>query len=243
MNYRAWILSLDKFEIGLRVNIAVERNRLIKSVSNGFSGSISQSDNLTHVNRLNRILNNHYNTIIPFYRKQTRKQIKSSHKHIELKQISDLDSLLVEWASTESLRKARLIADTNIDDITSVISNGVAEGLTLDEIAKNIKGVSAMTPYRASVVARTETHNAATYASIQSVREVEQETGAKFMKQWIATNDARTRDSHLEMIGSDPIPTDEKFYVNGEWLDRPGDSSGKPENIINCRCQVIFSEQ
>lgn len=240
MKYRTWILTLDKFEVLLRGKVAIERNRFIRAAAKSYSDSTDIKSNIKreHESRLGKIILSHYNKVMPHFVQVTRKEKKSR----EFK-ASMFESLIAEWAVTEALRKAKLISDTDIDDVTSAISDGMVEGLTIPEITKQIKSKTGLTPYRASVVARTETHNAATYASVQSVREIEQETGVKFMKQWIATNDDRTRDSHKDMIGSDPIPVDEKFYVNGEWMDRPGDSSGSPENIINCRCQVIFSEQ
>jgi len=30
-----------------------------------------------------------------------------------------------------------------------------------------------------------------------------------------------------------------KFYVSGDWLEEPGDPSGDPGNIINCRCTLV----
>jgi SPP1 gp7 family putative phage head morphogenesis protein len=240
MNYRTWILTLDKFEVMLRGRVALERNRFLRAAARSYENNldIAASVKKEHERKLGVIILSHYNKVMPHFVKVTRKEKKQR----EFK-ASSFDGLIAEWASTEALRKAKLISDTDIDDVLGVISDGMLEGSTIPEITKGIRNKAGLTAYRASVVARTETHNAATYASIQSVKEIEQETGVRFMKQWIATNDDRTRDSHRDMIGSDPIPTDDKFYVNGEWMDRPGDSSASPENIINCRCQVIFSEQ
>lgn len=241
MNHRTWILTLDKFEVSLRGKVAVERNRFIKRVAAAYDDAKSIPANIKteHVTRLNKILNNHYGVVMPHFAKAARKQFKKR----ERKALSTFESLIIEWAATEALRKARLISDTDADDITDAIAAGVVDGASIPDIAKDIRNVARLTPYRASIVARTETHNAATFAVVQSSREFAQETGAKVMKRWIPTNDPRTRDTHAEMRGSEAIPIDEQFFVGGESMDRPGDSSASAENVINCRCQVVFSEQ
>src|SRR5262249_42788761 len=97
-------------------------------------------------------------------------------------------------------------------------------------------------PFRASVVARTETHAAATFGSIESVREAERQLDVKMLKEWLPTLDDRTRPDHAAMAGSAPIPMDEDFLVGGESMDRPGDPGASPEQVINCRCAMAFEE-
>lgn len=55
---------------------------------------------------------------------------------------------------------------------------------------------------------------------------------------WIATADERTREEHLDAHGQ-CVTLDEPFSVGGEPLQFPGDPSGPPELIINCRCTTI----
>ncbi len=243
MNHRAWILILDLFELSVKGKIALSRNRFIKTVAKNYdvTQSISNAARSKHENELKEILATHYKKVAATFRNKVRADVK--HHGLKLEKKSDFDSIIAEWITTQAMQKAQLIGKTDAQDIADAIEQGLLEGLPLPEISKNIRAKTGLTAVRASTIARTETHNAATYASLQSIREVEQETGAKFMKQWIATNDSRTRDRHAEMIGSAPIPVDEKFYVGGEYLDRPSDSSGSPENVVNCRCQIIFMEQ
>jgi hypothetical protein len=129
-----------------------------------------------------------------------------------------------------------------IPDIISGSGTGLNEGLGTEEIARNIRRVSQLTPYRAATIARTETHAAATFGSIESVREAEEELGVRMMKVWLPTLDARTRDAHAAMSGHPPIPLDEKFNVGGELMDRPGDPSASAENVIGCRCALAYEE-
>jgi hypothetical protein len=39
------------------------------------------------------------------------------------------------------------------------------------------------------------------------------------------------------------VPVFMPFQVAGEPLQFPGDPSGSPENVINCRCDLIISNE
>ena len=39
------------------------------------------------------------------------------------------------------------------------------------------------------------------------------------------------------------VGIDEKFLVDGDQLEAPGDPKGKPENVIRCRCTLGFLTQ
>ena len=58
--------------------------------------------------------------------------------------------------------------------------------------------------------------------------------GIILQKEWIATNDGRTRHSHAMLDGA--IVDQDKKFDNG--LMYPGDPSGRPEEVYNCRCTV-----
>ena len=62
-----------------------------------------------------------------------------------------------------------------------------------------------------------------------------QEMGIDTEKQWVCTQDDRTRESHLELDG-EHIPLDDEFS-NG--LQYPGDPSGDPGEVYNCRCTMV----
>ena len=88
---------------------------------------------------------------------------------------------------------------------------------------------------------RTESNGAGNYASQEAAREMFDGT---VYKEWITAKDARVRDAHAAMEGVDGqvVKIDEQFWVGGEYLDHPSDlaNSGKPENVINCRCQAVY---
>ena len=90
--------------------------------------------------------------------------------------------------------------------------------------------------YQAQRLVRTEATNAANFATMESATTIF--PGAQMMKEWIASFDDRTRDTHAEAGASEPIPYKDAFMVGGSLLQYPGDPSGPSAEVINCRCSV-----
>jgi len=90
-----------------------------------------------------------------------------------------------------------------------------------------------MSVNNAKRIVRTESVNAANYATNQSATDVFGKDNLQ--KEWIATFDNRTRIDHIQANGQ-IVDMDKKFMVGGEELSYPGDSSGSAANVINCRC-------
>lgn len=235
---RVWLYAMSRLEVQLRFAQARARNAMIRSAATEYerAGHPPAHVFASHRRRTTANLTAAYQRTIPVFAGMAMKQIKS--RRIERK---SFDTLVAQWISREALRKATMIADTDRDDVLAAIYNGVTAGLGTEEIARNIRKVSALTPFRAATVARTETHASATFGSIESVRQAEQELGVKMNKEWLATRDDRTRPEHLDADGQQ-VGLDEKFSVGGEEMDRPGDTSASPENVVNCRCAIVFEE-
>mgnify|MGYP003634245876 CR=1 FL=1 len=90
--------------------------------------------------------------------------------------------------------------------------------------------------YQSTRLVRTEATAAANFATMESATTIF--PGAQMMKEWIASFDDRTRDTHAEAGGSDPIPYNDSFMVGGSLLMYPGDPSGPSAEVINCRCSI-----
>lgn len=239
---RAWLLALDRFDLRLRVRAARARNAFLRDAASGYAdnGSVPGWLHERHRRRLAAELTEQYERVIPHFGAAALKQIKS--RRVERKAADSIfQSLMAEWVGREALRKARLIAATDADDVRDAIRAGLDEGDGTEAIGRRIRKVSRLTPHRAATVARTETHAAATFGSIESVRQAERELGVRMLKEWLATRDDRTRPEHLEADGQQ-VGMDEKFQVGGEYMDRPGDPSASPGNQINCRCSIAYSE-
>ncbi len=242
---RRWLLALDRFELRARVKVGANRNAFIRAAWKDYerTGSVPNHLRSAHEAKLAAILDNHYQAVMPYFGKMTTKQLKANHRYIEHKAArGTFVNRLLEWAHTRALNNASTIADTDAADVRNAITRGLADGLGNAEIARSIRSVTDLTPFRAATVARTETHAAATYGAIEEARQTSEEIGIVLVKEWLPTLDDRTRPEHAAMAGVAPIPLDQDFDVGGESLDRPGDPSGSPENVINCRCAIITEE-
>lgn len=97
-----------------------------------------------------------------------------------------------------------------------------------------------MPTYRREMIARTETMRASNYGSFNIMAT----TGTQ-KKEWLATADSRTRNSHMQAWSdyggkARAIPVNQPFLVNGMHMMYPGDPAGGGEGI-NCRCTFIPS--
>ena len=127
--------------------------------------------------------------------------------------------------------------------IKTFIETARADGLTLQQIAKQTsEKFLPLSRSRAALIARTETHNAASYANHAYHKTVEVELGVKMKKKWVATNDARTGSTHSSANGKE-VDMNENFIVGGTQMEYAGDSKGGARNVINCRCITIYSDE
>jgi len=112
--------------------------------------------------------------------------------------------------------------------LNKIISDGYRSGYGINKVAGEVtRRFDQLATWEARRIARTEintSHNVATVNTYQDL-------GVEYT-QWIAANDDRTRDSHVEVDG-EIIPMG-GTYSNG--LGYPGDMSGPLEEWINCRC-------
>lgn len=118
--------------------------------------------------------------------------------------------------------------------ITQEISRGIASSLPYKDIARNISNVSGAPLSRAKTIARTEGHRIQ-QTSARDAQYSAKAKGADIVKQWDATLDGSTRDSH-RMVDGEIRELDEKFS-NG--LMFPGDPSGSAAEVVNCRCVAL----
>lgn len=118
--------------------------------------------------------------------------------------------------------------------IAAQVSRGIATGMSFQQVAQQIAGNTRVSYNNAIRITRTEGHRIQTTASMDAMYTAK-EKGANIVKQWDATLDARTRDSHAKVDGE--IRELDKPFSNG--LDFPGDPSGRAGEVINCRCAIL----
>jgi SPP1 gp7 family putative phage head morphogenesis protein len=191
-----------------------------------------------HSAQMKRVLAEEYRAAAMFFGKQMLDAAKSARgpqvvKRETLEVFQGLlEDFIVEWTAA----RVTQINQTTESQIKDIIRSGIAEGLGVPKIAKQIIDIApSISALRASVIARTETHSAANWGA-QAAAE---QTGVEFEKEWIAAEDERTREDHAEANGQ-RVPMREAFEVGGELLMFPGDPNGSAGNIINCRCAVAY---
>ena len=133
------------------------------------------------------------------------------------------------------------------DDVYNMIFAEIAEGVnageSVEQIAHRVDRALDWSgtenwPARARTIAQTEV-NRAMNAGVQGAGgEVARVTGKPVVKTWIAHHDERTRVAHHGADGT-KVPWHQPFMVGGEPLMFPGDPSGSPSNVINCRCRMV----
>lgn len=126
--------------------------------------------------------------------------------------------------------------------VRAQVSRGIANGSSWNEIAKtlaerNMKNSPFGTAINNSIrIARTEGHRVQTAAKMDAMTEAKKK-GADVVKQWDASLDGRTRDTHRKLDGQ-IRELDEPFEVDGMKADAPG-YFGDPAEDCNCRCAVL----
>lgn len=119
-------------------------------------------------------------------------------------------------------------------ELNKVISRGIATGMSWHDMAITINDEFIIGYKKAFTIARTEGHRVMTTASFHAQKEAKA-IGCDIVKQWDATLDGRTRESH-RMVDGEIRELEEKFS-NG--LLYPSDPSGRAEEVINCRCALL----
>lgn len=128
----------------------------------------------------------------------------------------------------------------NMGRVNAEVLQGIIQGESIQKIAKRIENVTSANKASSVRAARTIVNGTENKAR-HDAAEKAQEKGVVMGKCWIATNDLRTRDWHMDAWDdygdkSKAIPLDEPFIVNGEEMMYPGDKSASPSNVYNCRC-------
>lgn len=136
------------------------------------------------------------------------------------------------------------------DDVFDLVAGQVAAGVTLGEgipeLAARVDQVLSATATerwanRAVTVARTETMGALNGSRADAFDAYAEDSGEPMEKIWLATLDTRTRRTH-RIADKDRVPVGEPFMVGGFPLMFPGDPSGPPQEVINCRCTTLLVE-
>ena len=118
--------------------------------------------------------------------------------------------------------------------INSQILQGILQGESIPKIAGRLQNVTNMNEAAAIRNARTMTTAAENGGRFDAMKEAE-EKGIVYEKQWLATADDRTRETHAAIDG-ESVPLDDTFSND---LEYPGDPMGDASEVYNCRCTMV----
>jgi len=176
-----------------------------------------------------------------FYTKTSLNYAKDTKNDLLGKELKDADFDVWLTQITGYVRNSvgKNISDvirTTYKDIEIITQNAVKEGISqgwgTDRIVREIvKKQGSIDLWKAQRIARTEIVG----ASSEGVKLGAESVVGNKTKIWISTFDSRSRPEHMAMDGV-KVPFNQDFDVDGDSLKYPGDPSGSPGNIINCRC-------
>jgi SPP1 gp7 family putative phage head morphogenesis protein len=134
----------------------------------------------------------------------------------------------LEWINQFGAEQVKDINDTTKEKLRKTLSDGIANGESIPKLRDRVSTVmTEAKTSRATKISRTETHNTVSYGTHETYKAANVQ-----QREWKTTMDGRERDSHGAIDGE--IRGIDQPFSNG--LMHPGDASGPPEEIINCRC-------
>lgn len=148
---------------------------------------------------------------------------------------------LAAWTQTALIQHVTAASKTTMQGIREILTDGLAQNLTKNEIVRHLKNSFEFSPQRAHLIARSELLSAANATTHFSLAlEYDPRT---MTKSWLVATDSQSRPSHMDADKSQVrIPFNDPFLVGTSRLLFPGDSSlgADPRETIGCRCHVLY---
>lgn len=216
--------------------IASEITKAMRDMTRGWSETGQVPTEYEHQRRMDSILRRIWTASIRSMSRRIQEAAKASLGPSVVKNENEWELFVQQFIADFGAQKIVDISETTRQQVLNGIAIGRREALGQSEIAKRIMEQSpTIGRHRANVIARTETHAAGNYGSLKQA----ESTGLQMEKEWVASGGGRTRDTHEDADGQ-TVPIDAPFDVGGYDLMYPGDPSGPPEEVINCRCAVAY---
>jgi hypothetical protein len=239
---------MDAAEASYARDVQREKDRFTRLAAKEYQQTGGQSALLfiDHVMNMQSITKFHTDKTIRAFVGHVTREVKDDFNNLEHKDAFEdtlFGRLSNTWMVLFGAQQIRDAARTTQRDINTAINAGTQAGEASSQIVKRILNVFKVNRQRAKVIARTETHNAAMYASEGTAKAVEADLDVQLTKQWRPSLDERTRVNHAIMADADPVDMDANFIVGGRAMSRPGDPKGGASNVINCRCVLRYKRK
>lgn len=223
--YKQWrmshLLTADRF-LDMADILATDMNHTNEIAANIINGYLPEVYAINHNYATYQIeQQSRFDTSYTLYDHQTVERL------IKDKLSGNPKQLLVPW---EAVVKYPAAERWNAQIVNSVAAQGILQGKTIPEIARNIGQTLPTRNYTAAVRdARTMITSAENAGRIDAYDRA-QDMGIKLKKQWMATLDNRTRHSH-RLLDGETRDVDDTFSNGCEY---PGDPKGDPAEVYNC---------
>lgn len=126
----------------------------------------------------------------------------------------------------------------NYRKVNNAVTQGIIQGESVDKVAERlVDNLCTQNENKMRMFARTainEAQNAGRQAQMQDAAK----KGIEVHKQWLATLDLKTRDTHRHLDGQEVL-YDKPFNSDLGKIMFPGDPEADPANVFNCRCTVV----
>jgi HK97 family phage portal protein len=140
------------------------------------------------------------------------------------------DHRVTAWINSKSFKFAQEITQTTEDALRDELTQAINNGETISEVEDRIARVFDIARgARTAMIARTEVISASNEGAYESYSQ----SGIVDKQEWVSSRDNKVRDEH--QIDGEVVSLGIAF-TNG--LLYPGDPSGEPSNVINCRCTI-----
>ncbi|NBR40650.1 MAG: hypothetical protein EBT93_14750, partial [Alphaproteobacteria bacterium] len=237
VNVAKEVATVNKLRLSMERSLTSRMISLFKSVGNDAAreyraGGVIDGAMANMKPKLNKILRAHYTSVIDTF---------AGFANQDRKADSPFQRLIERYHTTYTAQKVTGITETTRVMMQSVILSADEEGLGVAGTAKLLRefGDGNISRARAATIARTETHGAASWAQ----HEQHKENDFPMIKRWVSVGDARTRDHHSAMNGTE-VKMDDDFEVVYRGTVYPmaytHDPRGGAANNINCRCVTLY---
>ena len=149
-----------------------------------------------------------------------------------VKNLATTDKSLLPFKKLDEKKDIRW----NVKKMNAEVLQGILQGEPMEKIAGRLSKVTEMNETAAIRNARTMVTGAENKGRQDSYKRAE-EDGIVMKREWIATNDSRTRHWHAELDGVE-VDIDEPWVNDFGKIMFPGDPSADPANTYNCRCSM-----
>lgn len=230
-------------ELHFARQLAIELNRYAHAMAASYAIDGEQMfEPLTaaHHSNVAALLRAHLSSVATSFGRRllgaTRAHLTAAHfKRTELDTEAEIEAFLLKHV----LRRSENISAQTRKQIARAIADGLRDELTTAEISALIveRTGGEIALKRARTIAATEVHTVANASSHEAAKATE----LKLEKEWASAEDSRVRPTHVIADGQ-RVKLKKRFLVGGARLMYPGDPSGPPREIINCRCVLIYHE-